>query len=311
MGCLFIYNPMSGKGIINKYLKYIEEKLTERYGEVTTRPSTRPKELGEFAKEACGVYDVLFFAGGDGSFNEVLNGIALCENRPVLGYIPTGTVNDIAHSLAIPRHNIKKAVRKVIDGRECELDVMKINGEVYAEYEVSAGALTSCSYKAPRNEKVVFGKLAYAFEMLRHNMKLIDFPVEVISETDAISTNCELIMFINSRYVASMPVNKKAVLDDGEVELIIVKQVKRPKWYHKLAAFFNVLHFFAFGYKQSKNGNVFKRIKGSHFKIKTQENLEWNFDGEAGGIGEIELEVVPRHIRVLAPKKYKRTVDKK
>ena len=58
------------------------------------------------ARESCGKYDALVFSGGDGTFNDVVTGVAPMEKRPILGYIPSGTVNDIARNLSISR-NIK------------------------------------------------------------------------------------------------------------------------------------------------------------------------------------------------------------
>lgn len=300
MKCLFLYNPCSGKGKIKKYAPYIEKRLKEKFAEVDVKPSTCAGEMKEIASAACGVYSVLVFAGGDGSFNEVLNGIADKDEKPVLGYIATGTVNDIAHSLKLPRKP-KKAVKTILNGTVAELDVMQVN-DAYAEYEISAGALTSCSYKAPHGEKVALGKVAYALEMLRHNMKFEDFTITVETGGETVTTNCEFAVFINSRFIGSMPVNRKAVLDDGEVELLLVKQVIKPRWYHKAAAFFKIINFFAFGYKNARSKRYIK-IKGSEFKISAPDSLTWNYDGEEGVKGNIEIKVLRKHIKVFTPKK--------
>ena len=304
MDCLFLYNPCSGKGKINKYIKFITKNLAEKYDYVEVKASTKAGELSTLASSACGKFDALFFAGGDGSFNEVLNGVAEQEVKPMLGYIPMGTVNDIGHSLSIPCKNVKKALKKLLNGKEVFLDVMKINDK-YAEYEIGAGALLSCSYKAPRSEKIKFGKIAYGIEILRNNMKFDDFNIIVETQDKKIETNCEFLLFINSRSVAGMPINPQAVLDDGEIELIIVKQVPKPKWYHKFLAFFHIISFFVIGYKNS-NQSTYEKIKGAHFKIQVPENIVWNFDGEEGIKGSVEISVLKRHIRVLVPNKKKR-----
>lgn len=304
MNCLFLYNPCSGKGKINKYIKYISKKLAEKYDFVQVKASSRAGELSELAKAACGQFDALFFAGGDGSFNEVLNGIAEMQIKPVLGYIPMGTVNDIGHSLSIPCKKVKKALKKLLNGKEVFLDVMKINDK-YAQYEIGAGALMSCSYKAPRSQKVKLGKIAYGIEILRNNMKFEDFCITVQSGEKQIETNCEFLLFINSRSVAGMPINPKAVLDDGEIELIIVKQVGKPKWRHKVLAFFHIINFFVLGYKNSNQAS-YEKIKGANFKVQLPDNVVWNLDGEEGCKGSAEINVLKRHIRVLVPNKNKR-----
>ena len=115
MRCLFVYNPVSGKGAIVKKLHYTVKHLRARFGDVDVYATHEAGELVQKAAEACGVYDVFVFAGGDGSFNEVVMGLGEKENRPVLGYIPTGTVNDIARSTGIPR-NIRGAVKNIVSG---------------------------------------------------------------------------------------------------------------------------------------------------------------------------------------------------
>ena len=302
MKCLFLYNPQSGKGKINKYVKFAEKELKEKFEAVDVACSEGPKDMEKKAKEACGKYDYLEFSGGDGSFNEVINGICREDKKPVLGYIPTGTVNDISRSCGIPRR-VRRAIKNVKDGVAKKLDVMCVNGACFAEYEISAGAMTSCSYKAPRQEKIALGKFAYALEILRHNMKLADFPVTVECGGTVYRTNCEFVVFINSRSIASMPVNPKAVLNDGEVELLLIRQVEKPRWYHKFRAFFKILHFFAFGYNGSKNSAHFIKLKGNSFTVKTSADTVWNFDGEEGVRGDISVKVIKECIELIVPER--------
>ena len=64
-----------------------------------------------FASGSRFVYD----AGGDGTLNEVINGLAPLEHRPKLGVIPVGTTNDFARALGIPREDILKAVNTILE----------------------------------------------------------------------------------------------------------------------------------------------------------------------------------------------------
>ena len=102
MKCVYIFNPNSGKKKHVKMQDYIVKKLLDKFEVVDVRPTKKRGDASEFAKEACGIYDVIVVAGGDGTLNEVINGIAENENRPKIGYIPTGTCNDLARSLKIP-----------------------------------------------------------------------------------------------------------------------------------------------------------------------------------------------------------------
>ena len=105
MRCLFAYNPVSGKGKIKKKLAYIVERLSEKYDEVVVYETKRAGDIVNVASKAV-EYDAFIFSGGDGTFNEVLTGLGEHGKDVVLGYIPTGTVNDVARTMKIKR-NIK------------------------------------------------------------------------------------------------------------------------------------------------------------------------------------------------------------
>jgi len=121
MNCIFIYNPVSGKGRIRKRIKYVVDKLREKYEIVDVYETRACGDMTAAAREAAKKYDAIVFSGGDGSFNEVLQGVASAEIMPELGYIPSGTVNDIAHSLHIPK-NIRRALKVILGGENVMLD---------------------------------------------------------------------------------------------------------------------------------------------------------------------------------------------
>ena len=177
MNCLFVYNPVSGKGKTAKREGEIVRVLGEKFGQVDVYATQGPGEMTRVVRERAGGYSAIVFAGGDGTFNEVLQGVCESGADPILGYIPGGTVNDIAHSLHIPR-NWKKALSVICGGHGERLDCMCANGK-YAMYVVTAGAFTSATYSAPQTQKKRFGRLAYGFEGLRKNMHFDVFPVRV------------------------------------------------------------------------------------------------------------------------------------
>ena len=110
MKCLFIYNPLSGKNKkLMKHMEYIERRLGEKYDVVDIVPTQYAGHAVDLARESCGKYDALLFSGGDGTFSEVVKGIGENKNAPTLGFIPSGTVSDMATNYGIPRR-IKEAI---------------------------------------------------------------------------------------------------------------------------------------------------------------------------------------------------------
>lgn len=99
-----IYNPTSGQEIIKKNIAEVLDVL-EDVGYETSAYQTTPAPLSaqkEAERAAKAGFDLIIAAGGDGTINEVVNGVANLDERPKLAFIPTGTTNDYARALKIP-----------------------------------------------------------------------------------------------------------------------------------------------------------------------------------------------------------------
>lgn len=299
MKCIFIYNPIGGKGKIAKKLDKIVLSLKQKYDIVDVCGTKGAGDMKNIARNAVGKYDAIVFAGGDGSFNEVVQGIGDFDELPVLGYIPTGTTNDIAHTLRIPK-NIKKALKVIQTGKIERLDCMKVN-EKYAMYVVAAGAFTKATYSTPQTSKRRLGWLAYGFEGIKHDLKFQIFNLHCKCGVHELHTDCVLVTFMNSRYVAGFKLNKAADLQDGKIELAVVKQTQNPKFFKKIGALCAIARLFLFGYK-SKIKRLAK-LEGKAFEVEVGEDVTWNLDGEKGDVGKLHIEVVPQKINMIVPHK--------
>ena len=301
MNCIFIYNPVSGSGKITKKLNFIVKGLQERFSHVDVYATQGCGDMKRAAENAIGKYEAIIFAGGDGSFNEILQAVAKAENPPMLGYIPFGTVNDIAHTLKIPK-NVKKALRIIKDGRCERLDCLKVNDR-YAMYVVCAGAFVSASYSTPQKMKNKQGRIAYFLHGLKNNLRFEVFDVDCKTKLSEEHAPTVFVAFINSLYVAGFKINKTSSLQDGKIEVVMIKQVEKPNFFQKIGALFTVAKLFLFGYKAK--GKRIVHMKGASFDVQVSDSLTWNFDGEKGPSGQIHIEVVPKKINMIIPKKLK------
>lgn len=301
MNCIFIYNPVGGNGKIAKKKDYIAKELKEKFENIEVYATKCAGDMTRIVRESAKQYDAIIFAGGDGSFNEVLQGVAELDEMPILGYIPSGTVNDIAHTLGIPTR-LKKALKTIKCGHVEKIDCMKVN-ERYAAYVVAAGAFTSATYNAPQIQKNQVGRIAYGLEGVRHNLKFEAFDITCEGEAERVKANeCVLITFMNSKYVGGFKMNKRANVQDGKIEVAIVQRnKKRPNLLKKLSAYLAIAGLFLFGY-HSKLRNT-TRMSGSSFDVEVGEDITWNIDGEKGMKGNVHIEVVSNKIRIIVPKK--------
>lgn len=300
MKCMFLYNPNSGKGNIKKQLPLIERTLKTRYEEVTLYATKSGEDLERKAAEGAASYDAVVFSGGDGTFNLVLKGIG--ERKVDLGYLPSGTANDVARTLGIPK-NVKKALKIIVNGRREKVDCMRINDSAYAMYIAAAGAFTSVTYSTPQKKKKRLGWFAYAFECLKRHMKFNSFPIEAECGGKIIHEQTVLVLIMNGRSVAGFPVNKQASMNDGKMEIAILRERGDLGFWGRLRAFFSIVHLFLHGCKRTNKHLL--RLSADGIAIKADESVVWDLDGEKGDAGDIKVELLPRHVTMFVGKNKK------
>lgn len=294
MRCLFIYNPESGRGKIKKKEEFILSKLKEKYQEVDVARTKYSGHAREISESNCGKYDTYVVAGGDGTLNEVVSALAEKENAPNIGYIPTGTVNDVAHSLGIKK-NIKKAVNTILHGKEFSHDLFKC-GDRYGLYVCAVGSISESSYATKQKSKKAFGKLAYFFHGAGKVFKGKSFPLKLEYNGGVIEQDTALFLAINSKHVAGFTVNKFAELSDGMVDVVMIKN---PKKRVTLSSLLKIAKLFLFKLQHSEKTKGLTHLKLSAFKFTTSPDTSINIDGEFGFKGSFDFKVIPNGIKII------------
>lgn len=161
-----IYNPVSGHEQMPKNVADILDVL-EQAGYEASAFRTTPEEnsaRNEATRAAKEGFDLIVAAGGDGTINEVVNGIAFLEQRPKMAIIPAGTTNDYARALAIPRDNIPDAAKVILKNKTRKMDIGKAVFGDQIQYFVNiaaSGSLTELTYGVPSEVKSALGYAAY------------------------------------------------------------------------------------------------------------------------------------------------------
>lgn len=288
MNVCFIYNPESGSGKIISYLDWIKEEFL-RYNHAITLYETKKEKDAYYKVLESNEYDMFLIAGGDGTVNEVVNALMQLETRPIIAYIPTGTVNDVGHLIGMPLR-IKRAVKMILEKPYVkDVDICQINDK-YFVYVAAAGKFTKSSYDIKRKYKKRYGRLAYFFRGSREIFKDYKIPIKVTHEGETFEELCSLILALNGRRIGGFHLyGMKNKLDDGQVSL---RFFRRESW-----LLLRVIAFFLTGglYDTGKN----KTFRSSSFKIETDDNVSWNVDGEYMGQGSIEIDVVPKAVKFI------------
>ena len=162
---LVILNPCAGTKQANKHFVDIIDIFC-RAGFETVVITTAGRGDGTvIVKEQADAFDLIVCIGGDGTFNEVVDGLLLSGVDKPIGYIPAGSTNDFASSLHLSK-DILQAARDIVSGEERSLDIGSFNGR-YFSYVASFGAFTKASYEAPQSIKNALGHLAYILEGIK------------------------------------------------------------------------------------------------------------------------------------------------
>jgi len=294
MKCMFIYNPESGNGRIRKKEEYIVKCLSQKYQVVDVKKTEYQGHAKEYACNSVGKYDTLIVAGGDGTLNEVVSAIAQKDGAPTIGYIPTGTVNDVAHSLGISK-NIKKALNTILSGKPFSHDVFRVKDR-YGLYVCAIGSISESSYLAKRKSKKAFGKLAYFFHGASKIFSGKSFYAKLEYDGGVIEQESALFLAMNSKHVAGFTVNKEAELSDGLVDIVLIENQKEKV---TLESLLKIAKLFLFKLKRSEKTKGLTHLKLDKFKFTTSPTTAVNLDGEFGFYGSFDFEVIKGGIKIL------------
>jgi len=190
-----IYNPNSGRQILQKNIPNLVESLKSNNYYVDVFPTTKQLDAMDAASQACkDNYDVIISIGGDGTVNEVVNGIMANTYRPRLAIYPAGTVNDFANYLKIPR-SMDEFVKVIMRKNTIKTDV-GLGGDRYFLNVAAAGLLTDVAYKVSSESKTVLGKFAYYLEGIKEIPKQIFKPIKIRMRIGDVEQEREVLFFI-------------------------------------------------------------------------------------------------------------------
>ncbi|MBP2079715.1 diacylglycerol kinase [Oceanobacillus polygoni] len=290
-----IYNPTSGREAIKRALPTILEKFEVAGFETSTHATTGENDAIEAAKSAVERgYDLIVAAGGDGTINEVINGIAGLDKRPKLGIIPAGTTNDFARALRIPR-DIFKAVDVILSDKSMPLDIGKVN-EHYFMNIAGGGKLTELTYDVPSKLKTMLGQMAYYIKGIEMLPSLKPIKVKIEYDDKVLEDDIMLFLVSNTNSVGGFEkLAPSAKMNDGYFDLLILRKTNLAEFIHIASLALRGAHL------DSKN-IIYAQAK--HVKISVDEKMQLNIDGEYGGLLPGEFINLQEHIEFCVPEEF-------
>lgn len=290
---LFVFNPWSGKGTIKTKLFEVIDTLAAAGYEVTVLPTQKRLDGYEFVRKNGASTNLLVVSGGDGTLNECVNGLLELpeDKRPVVGYVPTGSTNDFASSLKIPKKPAV-AIGDVVNGKEYQCDVGRFNQSCFV-YIAAFGAFTDVAYDTPQQIKNYLGHMAYILEGIKRlpNIKSHDLHIEY----DGVIVEGKFIfgMISNSSFVGGVRSYKDHMIDlsDGLFECVLIREPENPIDLQPLVTGLLMQDFTLKGFYTFKAGQI---------KIESKGMVSWTLDGEYGGDHEkVEIQNMNKALTVM------------
>ncbi len=290
---LFIVNPVAGKGrtldLVPEINAYCEGKKLDFTVKITEYPGHATKIAAAYSKEQpLRIYSV----GGDGTLNEVLNGMA--GSGSSLAAVPCGSGNDFIRSV-IGKDIPSDLIRANVEGTERLIDYARVNDKYYINI-TSLGFDAEVVYQAGHYKRLPFitGQMAYVLGILTglaacrsHNMVL------KVDDT-VVESRTLLVAVANGKYYGGgMLAVPDAEIDDGFFDVCHAEAMKRrnilrlfPKYMKGLHASIKGVHFY----------------RGKKVEITVDKPIAMNLDGEVLLVDRAEFEIYPKKLPFIIPR---------
>ena len=288
---LIITNPASGlkKGLL--ILEHVILKLNQNNIQYYSFISKyKHHALDYIVNEKILQYENIIIIGGDGTYNEVINGILQREDnyRPILGFIPAGSGNSLMHDLnCLDPH---EAISNILNFNVKKLDVMQLNLKNKIEYAFNIVGWGMATDIGVLSEKLRWlGPSRYTIASLLHIVKLNKRLCNIIIDNKEYNNRYIFILVCNTIHTGNaMMAAPRAKIDDGLLDIIILnKDISRLKLLKLLPLLFKGEHI--------KSSYVdYKTAKRIELHPRTDEIL--NIDGEIKNYTPISISVLKNEL---------------
>ncbi|OAA31030.1 diacylglycerol kinase [Kosmotoga arenicorallina S304] len=300
MKVLVIINPMASNGkALKDYREKIRPLLKKELGNYDERFTKAPGDAIKMAQQATG-YGKIISVGGDGTLNEVVNGIMLSGAGIPVGMIGVGTGNDFSKTFGIP-NNYGAMVKKIAGDNVFLSDVLEVEykdfeGKLQKRYAINvvgAGFDADVTVRMNNSKLKVRGKLTYLMSFLIEFIKTKTYSLKLNVDGKEKSINCFFVAFGNGKYFGGgMKACPSAIPDDGKIDVMGIERMSKLRLLYHFPKIYKGQHITV--------PTVFE-IPAKHAEIYSADGRKVMFeiDGEIIGTIPLKIGVKPKALRVL------------
>ncbi len=306
---IFIINPFSGNKNATTLIKPKIREAAIKLGIPVEIFETQYKGHGTQLAMEWGNWAVdhqemvrLYSCGGDGSLNEVLLGIIGCQWAEV-ACIPCGSGNDFIRNYGTKEDFLN--LESQMKGESRKIDLIRSNVGWSASI-CAAGLDAQVAYSIPRYRRLPFcgGSAAYYLSIVEQLCKKMGKRLSIEIDGKTIEEDCLLVALCNgSYYGGGFQAGPEASLDDGLMDVVIVKKISRLKIAKVLDIYKKGQHIQNGQVPEGLNDIVqFYRCKSIRIKVLDEEPIILTTDGECSPAKLIEATVISKCVNIIVPK---------
>ncbi|NBG87908.1 diacylglycerol/lipid kinase family protein [Isachenkonia alkalipeptolytica] len=289
-----ICNPSSGKQKFQQNIQDIKKMLENEGRKVKIFYTEKKYDGKNYTIESCkGTTDLIISVGGDGTLNEVVNGLMESERKIPLAIYPTGTVNDFASFFEIST-KVQDFYRMIQHGREKWVDAGKANDHYFINV-AAGGKITEVAHKVSSDSKTILGRMAYILEGARDFPREIFKPVQLKLSVDGEMVEREVLFFLvsNTQFVGGFKqLMNRAKIDDGKLDLLMVEKLPVKDFFNIFVKAFNGSHI--------DHPKVYYKYV-EEVTIMAEPAMEIDVDGEYLGNTPAQISVIKKAVKILVP----------
>ncbi|MBA7498249.1 Diacylglycerol kinase [subsurface metagenome] len=295
-----IINLTAGGGKPRPHLKTIFKYLKENGFNFKVSYTSHHGEAIELAQKAAdkGI-DLIVSIGGDGTVNEIVNGIMKSKNDPSLGIIPLGWANDFIKSTDIPS-DIIGACKILVRGKIKKIDIGVVNSQIYFANICGVGfdaevARLANQMKSKHPNLRILSAFVYVFATVKKLLSPFSYHnVKIKFDGQEIHSKILFIAISNGKiYGGRFKITPEAILDDGLLEICLVEEMGRFKYLSIIPKVFKGTH-------ASIKGINFYRAK--EVVIQSSEPVLAQVSGEViEGQKEFTITLLPKSLKLIVP----------
>lgn len=295
---LFIVNPVAGNGIALRMTNTIHKLFNElklKYQDISYE-IVYTKEEGhatEIARKYSSMDDYRIYAvGGDGTLNEVLNG--MIGSGSSLGCIPGGSGNDFIKSL-VTKFDRRRILMNTVLGTEEEIDVATVDGRYFINIaSMGFDASVVNNVEKFKGMKYIPNKFAYLASVLDTAKDFKNLNLKIVVDQKEINTEAFMVAIANGKYYGGgINIAPEADLKDGLLDVLIVRDITRGKIMKFLPKVIPGKHM---------DLDEVTLLRAKTIDLYSDEPVFINIDGELEARREAHFKVEDTKVRFIIPK---------